>query len=226
MKTLVHGALLAALFAAMGSGDAMAVSQLNVMVPGTAGFTNTPFDYNKDSSNNYFPLVQLFDGTNPAGTSSNPLYVQFGAAQAVTGTFWQSTQPVSLASLPALAAGSNTIGGVTLPPQTSGGWHTSLNASLTSAVVVKSSAGIVAGIQCDALSGTAVVYAQLLNTASYPALGTNVVDYVPIAAGGSNGKMIPLPGATYSTGISVGLATTPTGSTAAATAGNCSVYYN
>jgi len=32
------------------------------------------------------------------------------ATQAVTGTFWQTTQPVSLASLPALAAGSNLIG--------------------------------------------------------------------------------------------------------------------
>src|SRR5271166_5138628 len=31
----------------------------------------------------------------------------------VTGTFWQTMQPVSLASLPALAAGANTIGAVT-----------------------------------------------------------------------------------------------------------------
>lgn len=33
---------------------------------------------------------------------------------AVTGTFWQSTQPVSLLSLPSLAAGSNTIGNVNI----------------------------------------------------------------------------------------------------------------
>lgn len=32
--------------------------------------------------------------------------------QPVSGTFWQSTQPVSLASLPALAAGTNTIGNI------------------------------------------------------------------------------------------------------------------
>lgn len=31
---------------------------------------------------------------------------------AVTGTFWQATQPVSLASLPALATGSNVVGAV------------------------------------------------------------------------------------------------------------------
>ena len=35
-----------------------------------------------------------------------------GQTVAVTGTFWQATQPVSLASLPALSAGSNTIGNV------------------------------------------------------------------------------------------------------------------
>ena len=33
---------------------------------------------------------------------------------AVTGTFWQTTQPVSLAALPALAAGSNAIGSVSV----------------------------------------------------------------------------------------------------------------
>ena len=35
-----------------------------------------------------------------------------GVPQPVSGTFWQTTQPVSLASLPALAAGSSTIGSV------------------------------------------------------------------------------------------------------------------
>ena len=33
-----------------------------------------------------------------------------GVTQPVSGTFWQSTQPVSLASLPALAGGTNNIG--------------------------------------------------------------------------------------------------------------------
>lgn len=43
----------------------------------------------------------------------------FPASQAVTGTFWQATQPVSLASLPALSTGANTIGsvGITSIPQ-------------------------------------------------------------------------------------------------------------
>ncbi len=51
-----------------------------------------------------------------------PLNVQGisgGTAIPVSGTFWQTTQPVSLSSLPALASGSNTIGAVT---QASGPW--------------------------------------------------------------------------------------------------------
>ena len=39
--------------------------------------------------------------------------VSIASSVAVTGTFWQATQPVSLASLPSLAAGSNAIGSIT-----------------------------------------------------------------------------------------------------------------
>ncbi len=41
-----------------------------------------------------------------------PVQPAAGATWAVTGTFWQATQPVSLASLPALPAGANVIGHV------------------------------------------------------------------------------------------------------------------
>lgn len=40
---------------------------------------------------------------------------------AVTGTFWQTTQPVSIASLPALAAGTNLIGTAYTIPKTACG---------------------------------------------------------------------------------------------------------
>ena len=61
------------------------------------------------------------------GTAGNPVQVSLantganatavkvdgsGVTQPVSGTFWQVTQPVSLASLPALANGANTIGAV------------------------------------------------------------------------------------------------------------------
>ncbi len=49
--------------------------------------------------------------------------VSGATALPVTGTFWQPTQPVSLASLPALAASANTIGAVT---QASGPWSFNL----------------------------------------------------------------------------------------------------
>ena len=98
-------------------------------------------------------------------------------------------------------------------------------ASLITPVVVKSSAGLVSAIQCDNLAGASNAYVQILNAAASPALGTNVIAYVPLAAGTSGGKVYPLPGLAASTGISVGLATTPTGSTAAGTAGNCEVDY-
>lgn len=45
-------------------------------------------------------------------TSQNLLVDVANSSIAVTGTFWQTTQPVSLASLPSLAAGSALVGGV------------------------------------------------------------------------------------------------------------------
>lgn len=49
------------------------------------------------------------DGSATDVSSSNRLPVDTGTV-AVTGTFWQATQPVSLSALPALAAGTNLIG--------------------------------------------------------------------------------------------------------------------
>jgi hypothetical protein len=48
----------------------------------------------------------FWQATQPVSIASMP-------STPVTGTFWQATQPVSLASLPALAAGSSTIGALT-----------------------------------------------------------------------------------------------------------------
>lgn len=54
---------------------------------------------------------------------------------AVTGTFWQATQPVSLASLPSLATGANTIGNVGINgtvPVSGTFWQTTQPVSLAS----------------------------------------------------------------------------------------------
>ena len=67
--------------------------------------------------------------------------VSGATALPVTGTFWQTTQPVSIASLPALAAGANTIGAVT---QASGPWtvnQTQINGAAANTGTGASSAG-------------------------------------------------------------------------------------
>jgi hypothetical protein len=77
---------------------------------------------------NHYQLIKLAFGpldtaTLVAAAAGLPVDVQ-NASIAVTGTFWQATQPVSLASLPALAAGTNNIGDVdvlTLPSLPAGG---------------------------------------------------------------------------------------------------------
>ncbi len=120
---------------------------------------------------------------------------------------------------------SAVVAPVIIPPQTTGGWSSAVLASLTTATVVKASPGTISAIQCDNLAGSTNAFAQIINTAASPALGTNVIGYVPLAAGASGGKVFPLPGVAASTGISVGIATTPTGATAAGTAGNCEVDY-
>lgn len=62
----------------------------------------------------YVGNVKVTDGTNfqPTGDSSaRSIHTTVdNASLAVTGTFWQATQPVSLASLPATPAGTNVIG--------------------------------------------------------------------------------------------------------------------
>ena len=69
-------------------------------------------------------------GSVPTGSAGSPTAsvvsvqgVSGGTGIPVTGTFWPATQPVSLASLPALVAGSATIGAVT---QASGPWTMNL----------------------------------------------------------------------------------------------------
>lgn len=51
-------------------------------------------------------------GTSPGAVSVQGVNAFVTNTVAVSGTFWQATQPVSLASLPSLAAGTNTIGSV------------------------------------------------------------------------------------------------------------------
>lgn len=60
-------------------------------------------------------FVAGWDGTDIRGLltdTSGHAVVNINGTVPVSGTFWQATQPVSLASLPALPSGSNTVGSV------------------------------------------------------------------------------------------------------------------
>ena len=104
---------------------------------------------------------------------------------AVTGTFYQATQPVSLASLPGLAAGSNTIGAVTSTTATSGGatayFYHPTGASNQDSTSVKASAATLYGIQVSNNSSTAA-YLKLYNKASGPTSSDTPIKVIPIPA--------------------------------------------
>ncbi len=93
-------------------------------VSGTVAVSNTAFASTQSGT----WLVGLSAGSNVVGgvTQSGTWNVGVTGSVAVTGTFFQATQPVSLAALPALAAGSAAIGtvGVTALPALPSGSNT------------------------------------------------------------------------------------------------------
>lgn len=123
-------------------------------------------------------------GTNALGSVS---VSNFPASQAVTGTFFQGTQPVSLASLPALATGANAIGtvSVTALPALATGANTIgiVNQGLAAAVAGAWTAKITDGTNTAAVTpaGALAITGPTANTVSIPS-GNN-----PILIGGSNG---------------------------------------
>ena len=75
--------------------------------------TSNPIPVSGSITVGNFPTTQVISGTVNTGLNQPLTDTQLREAPvAVTGTFWQSTQPVSLSSLPPLASGSNTIGAI------------------------------------------------------------------------------------------------------------------
>lgn len=98
------------------SGGNAAASPTGSAVPASADYTgfNSGGNLVGVSTSNPLPVAQqgsvavtgtFWQATQPVSLASMP-------TTPVTGTFWQATQPVSLAALPALATGANTIGAV------------------------------------------------------------------------------------------------------------------
>lgn len=104
---------------------------------------------------------------------------------------------------------------------------TSTKAALTTAVVVKASSGNLYGAY--ALNGAAsTCWLQFLNASASPALGTSVILAVPLPASATQPVYIvptEIALANFTTGISVGIATTAAGSTACGTGGNVVIEY-
>lgn len=101
----------------------------------------------------------------------------------------------------------------------------SVQTALTTAVVVKASQGNLYGVIVTNGSTTTACYLEFMNIGTSPTLGTGATYSIPIPVSSATvpGQVIIPPGAlplsNFSTGISVGLATTYNGSTACATAG-------
>jgi hypothetical protein len=152
------------------------------------------------------------------------------ATQPVSGTFWQTTQPVSLASIPALAAGTNTIGSVTGAPATSGGLGLPFSALVSNtATAVKTSAGQVYGWSIGNAANASPVYVQLFNKATGSVtLGTTAPDWVieVPANGGSNMPPNVLALAAHGTAITIAVTSTRTGSTAVGSGAQITIFYN
>lgn len=95
------------------------------------------------------------------------------------------------------------------------------NSAVTTAVVVKASAGNLYGFVVPAVS---TCFLQFMNTASSPVLGTNAVFSVPVSTA-QTWTPEPMALNNFTTGISVGLSTTYNGATACATSGPVVVFY-
>jgi hypothetical protein len=96
-------------------------------------------------------------------------------------------------------------------------------AAVTSAVVVKASAGRIRRIRVYN-PNTSVAFLQVLNTAASPALNTNLIEEFVIPASTTYAENIDIP-TTMSTGISIGASTTSGGTTVVTTGLNVQIWY-
>ena len=159
-------------------------------------------------------------------TAGNALKVDGSAAtQPVSGTVTANagtgTLAVSLASLPALATGTNTVGNVGLAPRTSGGLTISrtLSAASTNATSVKASAGQLYGWYLYN-ANAAVRYLKFYNKASAPTVGSDTpVMTIPIPAGAAANVEFSQ-GIAFGTGLAFALTTGVADSDTAAVAAN------
>lgn len=133
------------------------------------------------------------------------------SAVPVTGTFWQATQPVSLATnTPTLAAGTNLAADVGMQLRANATGAATIrhivSAATTNATNAKASAGRVVG--WNFVNTTASYqYVKLHNVATAPTAGSGVVMTIAIPPNGVNNMPVSPVGIGFSTGIGFSIVT-------------------
>ncbi|HWR15160.1 MAG TPA: hypothetical protein VN577_10045 [Terriglobales bacterium] len=173
--------------------------------------------------------VKVTDGTNfmPTGDSSaRSIHTTVdNASIAVTGTFWQATQPVSLASLPSLASGNNNIGDVNIVPATSGGFSIYSGSIGATKTQVKASAGQLFGWHIFNSNAT-TVYVQIYDVANASiTVGTTTPTMSIGLPAGSAANVMTDTGTQFSTAINFACTLTRTGSGAPASTVDVNFFY-
>lgn len=127
------------------------------------------------------------------------------------------TSPVSLAALPALAAGTNQIGTVTTTPGTGGGWTPKVFTGLTNTKVLINGAACNFGGHLTIYNpNVTVAYIQVFDAATTAAvtLGSTAPTALIIVPAGSAANVEISNGVHMASGIVIAATTTATGSTA------------
>jgi hypothetical protein len=123
----------------------------------------------------FYPATQAVSGT------------FYPAVQDVSGVFWQATQPVSIATLPALATGTNSIGKVSeitgvVTTKITNSIHTNarvLDLSVTGHVV-KATPGTLRGITCCNADNVLYVYVKIYDKATAPTSADTPICTIPV----------------------------------------------
>ncbi len=161
------------------------------------------------TGSNTIGAVKVTDGTNfmPTGdASARSIHTTVdNASLAVTGTFWQSTQPVSLSSLPALAAGTAKVG-VTYPYTSCGttAWTKALQAVPTSSTAVASATTCLLILNLSNTNGSSVTVTVSDNQGT----PVNFLNAVTLAAGETRTYAFAPGGASFTSGVKMSASTT------------------
>lgn len=193
-----------------GDGNLVTVNAWQVVDPTSSTFAPIGLPYTLQASTNKVFLIQMGNayklvlklttaitgsGTITPYTNlicyTTPAQVNVANTVPVSGTFWQSTQPVSLSSLPSLPSGSNTIGAVT---QASGPWTsnvTQINSNTISTAangvqkvgIVGNASGTLDSAQAASAPANALAVGGVYNT-SLPSLSNGQISQEQVDSSG------------------------------------------